>query len=68
VKVTADTHVLVRDDPVQAQAAAKVLTDRVRGSKKYALDNPLLGLGTSPIGNRASVGFAKMDLRIYSGR
>lgn len=52
-----------------AQAwAAKVLTDHVRGSKKYALDDPLLGLGTSPVGKRASVGFAKMDLRIYTGR
>jgi hypothetical protein len=68
VKVTADTHVLVCDDPVQAKAAAKVLTDRVRGSKRYALDDPLLGLGTSPVGKRASVGFAKMDMRIYTGR
>jgi hypothetical protein len=68
VNGTSDTHKLVSDDPVQSKAAAKVLTNRVRGSKKYALDDPLLGLGTSPVGKRASVGFAKMDLRIYNGR
>jgi hypothetical protein len=62
------TKVASIEEMNDAQAAAKVLTDRVRGSKKYALDDPLLGLGTSPVGKRASVGFAKMDLRIYSGR
>ncbi len=72
VKVTADTRVLVRavvrDDPVQAEAAATLLTDRVRGSKRYALDDPLLGLGTSPVGKRVPLGFAKMDVWIDTGR
>jgi hypothetical protein len=51
-----------------ALARRLAVPKRVRSSKKHHLDDPVLGLGTSPVGKRPRGGPINLDWKIYKGR
>jgi hypothetical protein len=51
-----------------ALARRLAVPKRVRSSKKHHLDDPLLGLGASPVGKRPRGEPINLDLTIYMGR
>jgi hypothetical protein len=51
-----------------ALARRLAVPKRVRSSKKHHLDDPLLGLGASPVGKRPRGGPINVDLKVYNGR
>jgi hypothetical protein len=51
-----------------ALARRLAVPKRVRSSKKHQLDDPLLGLGASPVGKPPRGGPINLDLKMYNGR